>query len=88
MEFCNAFRLNKQLKNSDASIYHTLLQSVYCFNLNDINQVAYYQNQVIYRVTVVTRSTKWTRMTQLHVCFTLRGTARNLHSGDIYNYKT
>ena len=35
--------LDKQLKNTDIRINHTLLWSVDCLNLNEIYQVAHYQ---------------------------------------------
>jgi len=37
------YGLDKQLKNSDASIYHTLWRSEDCLNLNEMYQFAYYQ---------------------------------------------
>ena len=36
LEFVMRWRLDKQLKNSDASIYHTLLRNADSLNLNEI----------------------------------------------------
>jgi len=63
--------LDKRLKNSEASIYRTLLRNVDCLNLNEIYQVAYYQKpgQIPgHSGDPATRSTKFTRMARFYVC--------------------